>query len=74
MEQYPNIQREEPDSWDAFLARINQVRHYYDIGKYRDYTVKEYLEMERYGTLSHGFEPCQSHDTPFEPEAPLHMP
>ncbi|MDM8298561.1 hypothetical protein QUW58_25595 [Enterocloster aldenensis] len=74
MEQYPNIQREEPDSWDAFLARINQVRHYYDIGKYRDYTVKEYLEMERYGTLSHGFEPCQSHDTPFGPEAPLHMP
>lgn len=74
MEQYPNIQREEPDSWDAFLARINQVRHYYDIGKYRDYTVKEYLEMERYGTLSHGFEPCQSHDTPFEPEAPLYMP
>lgn len=74
LEQYPNIQREEPDSWDAFLARINQVRHYYDIGKYRDYSVKEYLEMERYGTLSHGFEPCQSHDTPFEAEAPLHMP
>lgn len=74
MEQYPNIQREEPDSWDAFLARINQVRHYYDIGKYRDYTVKEYLDMERYGTLSYDFEPCQSHDTPFEPESPLHMP
>lgn len=65
MEQYPNIQREEPDSWEAFLARINQVRHYYDIGKYRDYTVKEYLDMERCEKLSQGFEPCASQETPF---------
>lgn len=43
-EQYPNIQREEPESWKAFLARINNVRHYYDIGKYRDYTMEEYLK------------------------------
>lgn len=43
-EQYPNIQREEPESWKAFLARINHVRHYYDIGKYRDYTMEEYLK------------------------------
>lgn len=43
-EQYPNIQREEPESWKALLARINHVRHYYDLGKYRDYTVKEYLK------------------------------
>lgn len=43
-EQYPNIQREEPESWKAFLARINHVRHYYNIGKYRDYTMEEYLK------------------------------
>lgn len=65
LEQYPNIQREEPDSWDAFLARIHNVRHYYDLGKYEDYTVREYLDRQRYGTLSHEFEPCASHDAPF---------
>lgn len=65
LEQYPNIQREEPDSWDAFLARIHNVRHYYDLGKYEDYTVREYLDKQRYGTLSHEFEPCASHDAPF---------
>lgn len=43
-EQYPNIQKEEPQSWEALLARINHVRHYYDIGKYKDYTVGEYLK------------------------------
>lgn len=67
LEQYPNIQREEPDSWDAFLARIHNVRHYYEIGTYRDYTVKDYLDRERCGKLSNGFEPCASHNTPFEP-------
>ncbi len=43
-QQYPNIQKDEPESWKAFLARINHVRHYYDIGKYKDYTVETYLK------------------------------
>lgn len=69
MEQYPNIQREEPDSWDAFLARINNVRHYYDIGKYDDYTVKEYLKSERYPARRiQEFDTCRVEDTPFKEE------
>jgi hypothetical protein len=66
LEQYPNIQREEPDSWAAFLARISNVRHYYDLGKYKDYTVEEYLHMERYLTSAHEFDHCEPEDTPFK--------
>lgn len=70
MEQYPNIQREEPESWNAFLARINNIRHYYEIGKFKDYTTGEYLRMEEHPRLSHEFEICEPVNTPFkEPKA-----
>ncbi|WP_320928761.1 hypothetical protein [Hungatella sp.] len=65
LEQYPNIQREEPESWNAFLARINQVRHYYDLGKFKDYSVDEYLQMEQHPRLSHEFDSCSTESTPF---------
>lgn len=65
LEQYPNIQREEPESWQAFLARIHKVRHYYDVGKYHDYTVPEYLQAEKRGTISPGFTSCNNETTPF---------
>lgn len=69
LEQYPNIQNEEPESWKAFLARINNVRHYYDLGKFKDYTVDEYIQMEQHPRLSHEFEFCEPVNTPFkEPE------
>lgn len=61
-EQYPNIQREEPDSWDALLARINNIRHYYDFGKYKDYSVKEYFNRRD------DFIPCIASETPFDSE------
>ncbi|MDO4343933.1 MAG: replication protein [Eubacteriales bacterium] len=47
IKQYENVQREEPDVWQAFLRRINKVKHYLDNGIIKEYTVKEYLEMER---------------------------
>ena len=65
LEQYPNIQREEPESWAAFLARINHVRHYYDFGQYKDYSVEEYLHMEEHPSLLHEFEDCGAEHTPF---------
>ena len=49
LEQYPNIQKEEPESWKAFLRRINTVRYYYDSYKYKDFTVEEYLQKEKEG-------------------------
>lgn len=61
-QQYPNIQREEPDSWDAFLARINNIRHYYDVGQYKDYSVDEYLSRKS------SFEKCPLQNTPFHKE------
>lgn len=67
LEQYPNIQREEPDSWEAFLARINRIRHYYDVGKYRDYTVDEYLHREPAACT---FKSCSPEDTPFKSNDP----
>lgn len=51
LDQYPNIQQDEPESWCALLRRINVVRHFYDVGKYHDYTVEEYLHAVRYGTM-----------------------
>ncbi len=68
LEQYPNIQREEPESWQAFLARIHNVRHYYDIGKYNDYTVEKYLHAEQTRGLSESFIPCGWDEVPFQRE------
>lgn len=69
MEQYPNIQREEPESWKALLARITNVRHYYSLGKYKDYTIDEYLQMEQHPRRIHEFEPCKPENTPFHKPA-----
>jgi hypothetical protein len=69
-EQYPNVQQDEPESWRAFLRRITTVRHYYDIGNYHDYTVDEYLHVERYGLLD-TWEKTAAEDTPFSPVAQL---
>ncbi len=73
LDQYPNIQKEEPESWKAFLARINRVRHYYDLGKFKDYTVSEYLQMEQHPRLSHEFESCDTGNTPFTDDQGLQL-
>ncbi|MEG0566654.1 MAG: hypothetical protein RR590_10615, partial [Hungatella sp.] len=65
LQQYPNIQHDKPDSWEALLARITNVRHYYAVGQYKDYTVEEYLHMESHPREWHEFESCDSSDTPF---------
>ena len=54
------IQHNEPDSWDAFLARINNIRHYYDVGKFKDYTVDEYFHKKD------EFIDCSATEDPFD--------
>ena len=67
LEQYPNILREEPDSWDAFLARIDNIRYYYDFGKFKDYSVAEYLQAEKESMFHpQHFSDCEPCDTPFK--------
>lgn len=73
LQQYPNIQKDEPESWKAFLARINNVRHYYDVGKFKDYTVEEYLRMEEHPRHIHEFEPCEPSKTPFHEKEPKQL-
>ena len=65
LQQHKDIQREEPESWEALLARIKIVRHYYDVGKFKDYSVPEYLQAEADGTIDNPFVPCDPADTPF---------
>lgn len=67
LDQYRNIQQEEPETWKAFLRRINTVRHYYAVGKYHDYTVEEYLHAVRYGLLDK-WESTPPEATPFAPQ------
>ena len=69
LEQYEDIQQKEPESWKALLRRINTVRHYYDIDKYSDYTVEDYLHAERYGLLTE-WEKTSSTETPFADASP----
>lgn len=66
LQQYPNIQSEEPESWKALLRRISIVRFYYDIDKYYDFTVDGYLRAERSGRLSN-WEKTPIENTPFSP-------
>lgn len=66
LQQYPNIQEEEPESWRALLRRISTVRYYYDIGKFKDYTVDEYLHAVRYGLLN-DWQNVTPQNTPFTP-------
>ena len=68
LQQHKDIQIEEPESWEALLARIKIVRHYYDIGKFKDYSVQEYLQAEADGTISNPFVPCNPSNTPFSAE------
>ena len=70
--QYPNIQQEEPESWQALLRRITKVRHFYDNNQYHDYTVKEYLRAERYGQLAEWMEATPG-ECPFLPESPIEV-
>jgi len=70
LEQYPNIQQEEPESWNAFLRRITTVRHYYEINSYQDYNVTDYLHAVRYGLLDQ-WEQAEPEQTPFvSPQPP----
>ena len=52
LEQYPNIQKEEPESWKALLRRINTVRYYSSLDKYMDFSVEDYLQKEKEGYFS----------------------
>lgn len=68
LQQHKDIQLEEPESWEAFLARIKIVRHYYDVGKFKDYSVPEYLQAEADGTIDNPFVSCSPSSTPFSAE------
>lgn len=62
-EQYPNVQKDNPKVWEAFLRRIDKVRVYTDINTYNEWTnVDDYL---------HGFHPVTQEDkVPFPPADP----
>lgn len=68
IQQYVQIQREQPESWKALLKRITKVIHFYDIGKYREMTVEEYLEREAHPQDITDFEPVLPQETPFKEE------
>ena len=42
-EQYRDIQRNEPETWEAIIRRIHTVRVYSGFLKYKDYTIDEYF-------------------------------
>lgn len=42
--QYEEVQRREPETWKAFLRRINKVIRYCADGSQKEYTVKDYLD------------------------------
>ena len=69
VEQYRNVQQEEPESWKALLRRISTVRYYYDTDRFHDYTVEEYLHAERYGLLTQ-WEEAPGNETPFADASP----
>lgn len=41
--QFPDAQRDKPETWAAFLRRINCVRIFETDGSHRDYTVSDYF-------------------------------
>lgn len=58
-EQYPNIQREQPATWSAFLRRVHGVTKFFSDGRQMEYTLQEYL---------HGFvelDTAEARDLPF---------
>lgn len=60
-EQYPAIQREEPETWKAFLRRIKEVRIYHEDG-----TVTVYDSVEKYMKRNEEF-----HSPSFEDDCPF---
>ena len=64
LSQYANIQKDEPESWKAFLRRINTVRYYSGPNKYEDFSVEDYLRKEKEGYFSEWIEVDPS-ETPF---------
>ena len=64
-DQYRQTQVEEPPSWQALLRRISTVRHFYALGKHKDYTVEEYFDAVKRGTLNN-WTVAMDEDNPFE--------
>lgn len=56
-EQYKDIKREYPETYEAFLRRIKKVRIYKEVGVYEDYDTQEYL---------YGFKKIDDGGTPFD--------
>ena len=42
--QYIDVQTQYPETWNAFLRRINNVKEYYNYNCYNEYSVDEYIE------------------------------
>lgn len=59
-DQYKDVQRESPETWQAFLRRINRVVHY----KSKDEIIK-YDSVDAYLHRDEGFTPAEG-DTPFD--------
>lgn len=60
-DQYSNIQKEQPETWKAFLRRIHKVRVYTDVGKYVEYNTEDFLN---------GFVPVVAEEVPFDGKSP----
>lgn len=60
-DQYKELQRTNPESWQAFLRRIHKVRVYTDIGVYTDYD-----SVEAYFNRTTDFEHVNEKDIPFD--------
>lgn len=59
-DQYPDVQRESPETWQAFLRRINRVVHYKSKDEIITYdSVEAYLHRHEHFTPAEG-------DTPFD--------
>lgn len=62
--QYSDIQREDRESWQAFLRRIHKIIHYRDTGEVMVYnSVKEYLERD---TGFHTLSETEQYSLPFD--------
>lgn len=49
-QQYTNVQFEAPETWKAFLRRINKVVEYFDYNCFVEYETNEYLSMYKEAT------------------------
>lgn len=56
-EQYQNIQKESPETWEAFIRRIDCVQHYKDDG-----TITVYDSVEKYLRSNEEFRPITEAD------------